>query len=66
LEFAVDEQGRAAMSTVREFGQAGANGGASDRALLARVIRALPGFRFQPALIGACPVRQMMIAAFTL
>ena len=59
LEFVVDDQGRAAMSTVRAVGLAtsGESNGA-DRAFLGRVIRALPSFRFEPALIGACPVRE--------
>ncbi len=67
LEFVVNEQGRAAMSTVRAVGLAtGSESDGADRAFLGRVVHALPGFRFQPALIGACPVRQMMIAGFSL
>ncbi len=67
LEFVVDDQGRAAMSTVRAVGlsTSGESNGA-DRAFLGRVIHALPSFRFEPALIGACPVRQMMITGFSL
>jgi Carboxypeptidase regulatory-like domain len=65
LEFVVNEQGRAVMSTVREIGQAGAAGPEdSQRMFLARVLRALPGFRFEPALIGACPVPEMMKGGF--
>jgi hypothetical protein len=67
LEFAVDDHGRAAMSTVRAVGRAtGGETDNADRAFFARVIRSLPGFRFQPALIGGCPIRQMMITGFSL
>jgi hypothetical protein len=67
LEFVVDDRGRASMSTVRAVGlSTSGDGDGSDRAFLGKVIHALPEFRFDPALIGGCPVRQMMIAGFSL
>jgi hypothetical protein len=66
LEFVVDEAGQAALSTVRELGGSNRTDGSrqSQRDFLARVLRALPKFRFTPALIGACPVRQLVRQGF--
>jgi hypothetical protein len=65
LEFVVDDRGGAVMSSVREL-NAGASGRNDEaaRAFRSRVIRALPGFRFDPALIGGCPVPEMAQATF--
>jgi hypothetical protein len=67
LEFVVDDRGRAVMSSLRELnaGRAAA-GDEAVRAFRSRVIRALPDFRFDPALIGACPVPEMMKTGFAL
>jgi hypothetical protein len=65
LEFVVDDRGRAVMSTVRELNQGrGAPNDEVARAFRSRVIRALPEFRFEPALIGACPVPEMLRTGF--
>ena len=67
LEFVVDDRGRVVMSSLREL-NAGrdAAGDEAVRAFRSRVIRALPGFRFDPALIGACPVPEMMKTGFAM
>jgi len=65
LEFVVDEQGRVAMPTVRAIATAGATNSEFDRTFVTRLTRALPGFHFEPALIGACPVRQIMTQTFS-
>jgi hypothetical protein len=67
LAFVVDDRGRAVMSSLREL-NAGrdAAGDEAVRAFRSRVIRTLPGFRFDPALIGACPVPEMMKTGFAL
>jgi hypothetical protein len=64
LEFVVDDAGRVATSTVRAVSASGAAAGQSERGFLARLIRALPKFQFQPALIGACPVPQIVTQDF--
>ncbi len=61
LEFVVDEQGRIAMSSVRAVTTSAS---ASEAAFLTRVVRALPQMRFEPALVGPCPVRQIMMQGF--
>lgn len=59
LELIVDDRGRAVMSSVREL-HGGVSAAGDDSRFRSRVIRALPEFRFDPALIGACPVPEMM------
>jgi hypothetical protein len=60
IEFVVDENGRAMMSTVRVVGTQGPAGGA----LVQRVVGVLPKFTFTPEQIGACPVRATITQVF--
>jgi len=50
FEFVVDEQGRAVPSTLLTA--------AASSDALAAAARALPAFRFRPALAGSCPIKQ--------
>ena len=65
FEMVVDENGKAIMSTVRAFTPtAGRAGEQSYRGFVARIANLLPSFRFDPAMIGTCPVRQITLQPF--
>jgi Carboxypeptidase regulatory-like domain len=60
LEFVVDERGHAVMSTVHAVTLGDATASDSGELFVARLARGLPRVRFEPALIGACPVQQIL------
>jgi TonB family protein len=65
FEMVVDENGKAVMSTVRAYTQAGGRAGdQSYRGFVARIANLLPFFRFDPAMIGTCHVRQITLQPF--
>jgi hypothetical protein len=66
FELVVDENGKAIMPTARAITQTTA--GAADtsyRGFVTQVAAELPTFQFEPALVGACPVRQIMLLPLT-
>jgi hypothetical protein len=65
FELVVDENGQAVMSTVRAISQTpGGAADPTDRGFVARIAHLLPSFRFDPAMIGPCPVRQIILQPF--
>jgi hypothetical protein len=64
FELVVDENGKAIMSTVRAISQAGRTIDQSYRGFVARVAHLLPAFQFETAMVGACPVRQVILQPF--
>jgi hypothetical protein len=64
LEFVVDESGKAIIETARAIGRASQASDAAHQGFVARIARLLPAFRFDPALVGACPVRQLTTQVF--
>jgi hypothetical protein len=61
IEFVVDEGGRAVRSTVRGISQDVRSAGVGHTAAdIMRTVDALGQIRFAPALIGACPVAQVI------
>jgi len=63
--FVVDEHGRAVPRTARVFGGPGAGiDPVAYRTFLSRVVRALPQFAFRPAVVGSCPVAQLILQPF--
>jgi hypothetical protein len=66
FELVVDESGKAIMPTVRAISETAA--GAADpsyRGFVTQVAGLLPKFEFEPARVGACPVRQIMLQPLT-
>ena len=65
FEFVVDETGRAIPSTVRAISRSGRLSDPTYLEFVARVAQTLPSYRFAPALVGACPVRQVTSQLFS-
>jgi hypothetical protein len=66
-EFVVDPAGHPAMNTVRIVGgRSVVNEGHSPPASVARFLQTLPVVQYEPALIGACRVPELVIQSFAL
>ena len=65
FEFVVDETGRAVASTGRAISRASHLGYPTYLSFVSRVARTLSAYRFDPALIGGCSVRQVTSQLFT-
>lgn len=65
FEFVVNQQGRVAMPSVQAIGQSTSEAGAPERGRVEAVARLLPELRFEPALIGECPVSQLTTTSVT-
>ena len=62
FELVVDEKGKAMMSTVRVVGQTSTDAKKpTDAQFVPRIVQLFSSFQFDPALIGACPVRQLIL-----
>lgn len=59
FEFVVDERGRAIPTTLQVIGE-------TQRGFVVAVARSLSDFRFRPALIGQCPVKQVVRQPFSI
>jgi|GEM_PF-1439239 len=64
LELVVNEHGQVIPTTVRGRADPGAAAGPDHHTFLTRLIQTLPQFRFDPALIGACPVPSLVTQGF--
>ena len=65
LELVVDENGKAITSTARAISRTASR--AADptyRAFVGRIAQLLPEFRFDPALVGTCAVKQVVLQPF--
>ncbi len=65
FEMVVDENGKAVMSTVRAISQTSTESADPKyHGFVARVAHLLPSFKFEPAMVGQCPVRQIVLQPF--
>jgi hypothetical protein len=66
FELVVDENGKAIIPTARAISQTAAGAADTDyRGFVTQVAAELPKFQFEPALVGACAVRQIMLLPLT-
>ena len=62
FELVVDEKGKAVMSTIRVVGQTSTDAKQPTEAqFVPRIVQLFSAFQFDPALIGTCPVRQIIM-----
>jgi hypothetical protein len=64
FEFVIDETGKPNMATARVISRVWQVADSAHLGFIASVVRVLPAFRFEPAEIGACPVRQLTLQLF--
>jgi hypothetical protein len=65
FQFVVDESGKPIIATAVTIGRASLVADLAHAGFVARIARLLPDFRFDPALVGACPVRQLTKQLFS-